>query len=84
LFEYLKSLCFEISPNPATSKLKITLSQNVDDATVLVYDLLGKNIYSKALIARSSAIGVSRWNTGVYLVIIFTNNETYIKRFVKQ
>ncbi|MGK0322043.1 MAG: hypothetical protein ACJAR4_000062 [Psychroserpens sp.] len=75
---------FEISPNPATSKLNITLSQKLDDATVLVYDVLGKKIYSKALIARSSAIDVSRWNTGVYLVRISTNNETHIKRFVKQ
>lgn len=76
---------FEISPNPATTKLNINLSQkNLDDTTVTVYDVLGKKIYSKRLHNLSVSINVSNWNTGVYLVRISTNRQTLTKRFVKQ
>jgi hypothetical protein len=75
---------FEISPNPATSKLNINSSQNLDNAIIVVYDVLGKKVYSKKMHNLSSSIDVSRWNSGVYLVRIATNNKTLTKRFVKQ
>lgn len=75
---------FEISPNPATSKLNINVSQNLDDATITVYDVLGKKVYAKELSNLSSSIDVSKWNSGVYLVRISTNKQTITKRFVKQ
>ncbi|MEH6535699.1 MAG: T9SS type A sorting domain-containing protein [Psychroserpens sp.] len=75
---------FEISPNPATSKLNIKLSQTFDNANVTVYDVLGKKVYSKSLSAMTSSIDVSKWNTGVYLVRISSDKQTITKRFVKQ
>ncbi|TXE20006.1 T9SS type A sorting domain-containing protein [Psychroserpens burtonensis] len=75
---------FEISPNPAISKLNINLSQNFDRTDIIVYDILGKKIFSKKLNGLSSQIDVSKWNSGVYLVRISTNKKTLTKRFVKQ
>ncbi|MGS2726978.1 T9SS type A sorting domain-containing protein [Psychroserpens sp. BH13MA-6] len=75
---------FEISPNPASSKLNIKLPQSSMDATVAVYDVLGKRVYSKSLNTMVSSIDVSKWNSGVYLVRISSNNGTISKRFVKQ
>ncbi|MEM5564428.1 T9SS type A sorting domain-containing protein [Psychroserpens sp. AS72] len=75
---------FEISPNPATSKLNINLSQNLDNATITVYDILGKKVYFKEVNGLNSSIDVSRWNSGVYLVRISTSQQTLTKRFVKQ
>ena len=75
---------FEISPNPATSKLNINLSTNLDNANVTVYDVLGKKVYSAQMNSLSSSIDVSKWNTGVYLVRVSTNTQTLTKRFVKQ
>ena len=75
---------FEISPNPATSKLNIKLAANINNATVTVYDVLGKKVISKNLSAMTSSIDVSRWNSGVYLVRVSTDNQTLTKRFVKQ
>lgn len=82
--EFANTNTFEISPNPATSRLNIKLSNALDNANVTVYDVLGKKIYSKNLDTISSSIDVSRWNTGVYLVRISTNTKTLTKRFVKQ
>lgn len=75
---------FEISPNPATSKLNIKLAQTLENANVTVYNVLGKKVYAKTLSAMTSSIDVSKWNTGVYLVRISADNQTITKRFVKQ
>ena len=75
---------FEISPNPATSILNINLSQNLDNATVTIYDILGKKVFTKLLNELSSSIDVSKWKSGVYLVRISTNTQVLTKRFVKQ
>ncbi|WP_299334422.1 T9SS type A sorting domain-containing protein [uncultured Psychroserpens sp.] len=75
---------FEISPNPATSKLNIKLVNSLNNANIVVYNVLGKKVYSKTLSAMTSSIDVSQWNSGVYLVRLSTDNQTITKRFVKQ
>ncbi|WP_298758451.1 T9SS type A sorting domain-containing protein [uncultured Psychroserpens sp.] len=75
---------FEISPNPASSKLNIKLSNALDNANVTVYNVLGKKVYSKSLSALESSIDVSNWNSGVYLVRVSNDKQTITKRFVKQ
>ena len=76
---------FSISPNPATSKLNVYLPQNSKNATISVYDVLGKKVYSKSIDALSStSVDVSNWNSGVYIIRISSDNTTQTKRFVKQ
>jgi len=75
---------FEISPNPATSKMNVKLAEAFDNANITVYNVLGKKVYSKSITAMTSTIDVSKWNTGVYLVRISSDKQTITKRFVKQ
>jgi len=75
---------FSISPNPATSKLNVYLPQDSTDATISVYDVLGKRVYTSHVDVLSASIDVSKWNSGVYLVRISTDDTTQTKRFVKQ
>lgn len=76
---------FSISPNPAKSRLNIYLPQNTNEASVTVFDVLGKKVYSKSIDALSSTtVDVSNWNRGVYLVRVTTSEGTQTKRFVKQ
>ena len=76
---------FSISPNPATSKLNVYLPQNSKNASISVYDVLGKKVYSKSIDAlTSTSIDVSNWNSGVYIIRISSDNTTQTKRFVKQ
>lgn len=76
---------FSISPNPASSKLNVYLPHNSNNATITVYDVLGKRVYSKSLDAlASTSIDVSNWNSGVYIIRISSDNTTQTKRFVKQ
>lgn len=76
---------FSISPNPVTSRLKVYLPQNAKEATITVFDVLGKRVFSNSLDTLDySTIDVSNWNSGVYLIRIATNEGTQTKRFVKQ
>lgn len=75
---------FSISPNPATSRLNVYLPQNANTAIISVYDVLGKRVYTNQIDALNTSVDVSKWNTGVYLVRVSTDNTTQTKRFVKQ
>ncbi len=75
---------FEISPNPAKNNLNIRLDNTMRNANVSIYDVLGKKVYSRSLSSVNTSIDVSKWNAGVYLVRISTDNQTLTKRFVKQ
>ncbi len=76
---------FSISPNPATSRLNVYLPQNSNNATIAVYDVLGKRIFTNQIDALTkTSVDVSKWNSGVYLVKISNDNTTQTKRFVKQ
>jgi len=75
---------FSINPNPGSNKLNLKLSRLDDDTTIEVFDVLGKKVYAERLNSTSKSIDVFKWNSGVYLVRITSDNGTQTKRFVKQ
>lgn len=76
---------FTMSPNPATSDLKVTLPGNLNTATLEIYDVVGRQIFSENIKNEQfSLIDVSSWNSGVYLVKVSNNNSSNTKRFIKQ
>jgi len=75
---------FTISPNPAKNKLNIALPQVLENASINVFDVLGKRIYTGTLNSLKPSINVTSWNSGVYLVRIANDNTVQTKRFVKQ
>jgi hypothetical protein len=75
---------FSINPNPGSNKLNLKLSRLNDDTTIEVFDVLGKKVYAERLYSTSKSIDVFKWNSGVYLVRITSDDGTQTKRFVKQ
>ena len=76
---------FSMSPNPATSNLKIVLPSNLTNSSIEIYDMLARKIFDGKMInTHFSIINVSAWNSGVYLVKVSNNNSTLTKRFIKQ
>ncbi|TJY34127.1 glycan-binding surface protein [Pontimicrobium aquaticum] len=75
---------FSISPNPGRDKLNLRLSKLSNNTTVEVFDVLGKKIYVDNIQAMTKTVNVSRWNNGVYLVRLISDEGTQTKRFVKQ
>jgi hypothetical protein len=76
---------FSMSPNPATSNLKIVLPSNLQNASIEIFDMLGRKIFDKKMInTHFSIINVAVWNSGVYLVKVSNNSSTLTKRFIKR
>ncbi len=75
---------FKILQNPASNKLLLSLPRATSSFTLDVFDVLGKKIVTKEISGVSPSIDVSKWNSGVYLVRLSSENITQTKRFVKQ
>jgi hypothetical protein len=75
---------FKIAPNPAKKKLNITLPNAQQNASVEVFDVLGKRVYAGEINTLKKTIDVSEWNKGLYLVRITSDNGSQTKRLIKQ
>lgn len=74
---------FNILPNPGINELNIRLTQK-KNASVEVYNLLGRKIYTGKLTALHNAIDITSWKSGIYLVKVITDKKSITKRFVKK
>lgn len=71
---------FKIYPNPtATGFVNIT-SANSDAISVVVYDILGKQVVNQTL--NNDRLNVSSLNAGVYVLKISQNNASVTKKLV--
>lgn len=72
---------FTISPNPSRSEIELKLPPSAANASVKVFDILGKEVYSST--AYQAPINVSTWQKGMYLVQIINAQITHTKQFIK-
>lgn len=72
-----------IAPNPAKDNITLNFEGDLTQATVQVYDLLGKVIFSKKALNTSLNVDVTNFPIGTYLVEMRTNGETFREKFVK-
>ena len=83
--EDFNEITFSMSPNPATSNLKVVLPSNLQNASIEIFDMLARKIFDGKLInTHFSIIDVSAWSSGVYLVKVSNGASTMTKRFIKQ
>ena len=66
-------------PNPASTILNL---RNAENASIQVYDLLGKMILSKVNISMDEQIDVANLQTGTYFMKISKDNLVTTKRFL--
>jgi len=73
-----------ISPNPVSSNLNVQFSRNIMEGQIAVYDILGKQLYSKEFDAESTfSINVSNFKEGVYFVKVVSGKKVQTQRFIK-
>ncbi|OUS01914.1 hypothetical protein A9Q86_04490 [Flavobacteriales bacterium 33_180_T64] len=76
---------FAITPNPASLNLNVTIPSHIENATIKVFDLLGKKVIERDISnLQTISINVSKWNTGIYIVKISSDDIIQTKRFIKQ
>jgi len=73
---------FSIYPNPAKDELKLELPNGLDKASIDIYDMLGKRVYTAEL--TNKPINISNWSKGVYVVRVTSENIVQTKKFIKQ
>jgi len=72
---------FTISKNPCSSQIKLNLPKSITRASVQIFDVLGKEVYSVA--AYQNPIDVSSLEKGVYLVKVSDLKSKQTKQFIK-
>lgn len=73
---------FSIAPNPSRSSIKLNFPSSVKEASMEIYNVLGKQIYTSNNI-NDSEIDVSKWDTGIYIIKVSSLGNAKTKRFVK-
>ncbi|MGJ8666913.1 MAG: T9SS type A sorting domain-containing protein [Patiriisocius sp.] len=75
-----------IFPNPAKDLLNISMPNLESNATITIYSIQGKQLFSEILNTRATAknIDVASLQSGVYFIKIETQNGSLTKKFVKQ
>jgi trimeric autotransporter adhesin len=79
-FEFNSKL--SVYPNPSNTIFNIDIDSN---ATIEVYDLVGKQILTKKIELGTSQLDMSNYNTGMYLLkVTNADNQTKTMKIVKQ
>ena len=73
-------------PNPATNSLNLNLSQlqKLQNATVSIYDIQGKQLLHQNISQTQTQIDISSFAKGIYIVKVQTDKETLQSKFVKE
>ena len=71
---------FRLYPNPVNDKLYIETEVEIEE--VVVYDVYGRQ--QLVVSGQQSAVSVANLNSGVYFIMIKTNDGIMTKRFVKE
>lgn len=74
---------FSIHPNPATDKLIITLSKDLQDGELVLFDLKGQKIKNLGSIKQNKSIDVTELESGMYFIRLQSNHRFSTLRFVK-
>ncbi|MDR0540876.1 MAG: glycoside hydrolase family 127 protein [Dysgonamonadaceae bacterium] len=72
---------FSIFPNPVNNWLSINIPHN---GQLAIFDTTGKQLYAADVFSGTTTLNTNRYETGIYLVKLVTNEGTSCARFLKQ
>lgn len=73
---------FSIYPNPSINYINLKLPGSISEASINIYDILGKRLLSK-VIDNDEKIDTSNLKNGMYLLEVSSLGKTKTKRFIK-
>lgn len=78
-----EAIDFSVYPNPSTGVLNIKINnQTTSDATILITDMMGREISSINAVSTQTTVDLSNQSSGVYFVSVFTENAVSTQRIV--
>jgi hypothetical protein len=76
---------YNIFPNPVTDILNITIAQNDDPTvTITIFNMIGEITFQTKLKTNHVTINTEEFPTGIYLVQIHSDKNTFTKKIIKQ
>lgn len=83
--EDLKEMKFILFPNPTSEIVTINIQgvSDVENGTVRIFDLSGKEVLSKNIHSIRFSVDVTTLSKGVYFIEIGTKEQKKVKRFIK-
>lgn len=74
---------FKIFPNPSDGDINISALNNIENATITIYDLNGRKVYAKKLdIIGSANIKAGKLASGIYVIRINNGTFNYSKKII--
>lgn len=78
--DFVEKLNFNIYPNPVINSLNIQL---LEDAELMVYDFNGNLILNEKINSTLYQINTERWQSGIYILKITTQNDVQTFKIIK-
>jgi len=76
-----------IYPNPAATSIQVDFSKvSYSSGTILIYDMMGKKVYTETLIDKKDKLNISVKDLppGVYTLMLQTDKGNYLSKFTKE
>ena len=80
--EMVNDLDFNVFPNPFSNKFTITSAVNFE-AQLHILNVLGEDVYSQVIKAKSTEINMSNIPKGIYFIQISTSQNTISRKIIK-
>ncbi|MGB3343054.1 MAG: FG-GAP-like repeat-containing protein [Aequorivita sp.] len=82
--DYTKPKGINIFPNPSNGQLSFSISSAMQNASIRVYDLEGRIVYSdKKSIENTVLIDLNYLQTGMYIVVVSQVNEFFTGKWIR-
>ena len=74
----------KIYPNPATENINIEFKEPLLPYHLKLYSIYDQKLFEKEIGDRQTSIDIQNLNTGIYLLILETKDQTIEQKFIKQ
>jgi hypothetical protein len=81
--EDMSSNGISIYPNPMKDKLNFEFEHN-NIQKIEIFNITGKTLFEKTKIKQKETIDLSKFNDGVYIINIQTDNELVTTKIIKE
>ncbi len=84
--EIEKEEVFSIYPNPGINQVNISLTENMIEESPVnigVYNSLGQKVFTSSTQSLLTTINISEYNSGIYCIEVVSQQNRWVKEFIK-
>ena len=82
--EVNEKIALHIFPNPVSDILQLETIGNVKNASIILYDAMGHEVFQEKINTRITSISLEDLAAGPYFLVLFSNENICSRNIVKQ